>query len=79
MSDQSIYRQVELSKRIGRIIKRERHMVAWIPATLASLNRTLTIKGDPGWKVVAVGASATEAFLKSRERDYLHQREASDI
>lgn len=59
--------------------------VAWIPEKFAVLDKYLLIDskepGDQnGWQVTAVGTNRVDgAYLKEHERNYLTQREASDI
>ncbi len=58
--------------------------VAWIPEKFAVEGKYLRIKKDGteenGWKVVHVATNRVEgAYLKEHERNYLTQREASDI
>ena len=58
--------------------------VAWIPEQFAVLNKYLRIKKEDGeengWQVKTVGANRVNgAYLKEHERNYLTQREASDI
>ena len=57
---------------------------AWIPSEFAKLGKVLKIKQDDniwqdGWKVTSVGTTRNIEWLQTHERDYLHQREASDI
>lgn len=72
MSPEVTYRQVEL--RNGT-----RFQYAWIPSTFARVGKALRIKDEEGWVVTQLGHSATQTWLKKRERDHLHQREVSDI
>lgn len=58
--------------------------VAWIPEKYAVEGKYLRIKKDgtdeDGWRVASVGANRVDgAYLKEHERNYLSQREASDI
>ena len=58
--------------------------VAWIPEQFAVLNKYLRIKKEGveenGWQVTTVGANRVDgAYLKEHERNYMTQREASDI
>jgi hypothetical protein len=58
---------------------------AWIPATLAGLGRVVyfgkqTTTPDRLWTVTGVSDPAISGqYLLEHERDYKHQREASDI
>lgn len=77
MAQQQFYRQCTLERGT-------QGDVAWIPEQYAVLDKYLRIKKDGddenGWKVVTVGASRVDgAYLKEHERNYLTQREASDI
>ena len=58
--------------------------VAFIPEKFAVLNKYLSIDKeegpDNGWQVTRVGGTRVDgAYLKEHERNYLSQREASDI
>lgn len=58
--------------------------VAWIPEHLAVVGKTIyfgkkTDKPERLWTVESVGGRMEEEVLRDRERDYLHQRKASDI
>lgn len=58
--------------------------VAWIPEKFAVQDKYLLIEkktGDEnGWKVIEVGSNRVDgAYLKEHERNYLTQREASDV
>jgi hypothetical protein len=47
---------------------------------MAKVGKILKIKGEDGWCVVEVSIDSTDyAYLKEHERNYLTQREASDI
>lgn len=54
--------------------------IVWIPEQFAVSGKYLKIKDDNGWQVTHVGTSRTEgSYLKEHERNYLTQRQASDI
>jgi len=58
--------------------------VSWIPEKFADKGRVLKLKGDDGvwsngWIVQETYGNNTKEFILSHERDYAHQREASDI
>ncbi len=61
------------------------NLIAWIPEKFAIKDKIVKLKmGEEywvdGWVVDAVGNSRTKSTTASeRSRDYLHQREASDI
>lgn len=58
---------------------------SWLPETLAVKGKTVQFKNGLGhwgynWKVISVGkVRLSEEYVKERERDYLNQRDASDI
>lgn len=58
-------------------------MVTWIPSQFARLNNYLKLKVNDawqdGWQVVSVGGEQPETYIRTHERDYLTQREASDV
>lgn len=62
-----------------RLIRGRTKQVAWIPTELAVKGKVLEIKGERGWRVIGVGATVDESYVKEHERDYLKQREASDV
>ena len=71
------YRQCKLTKGTSSD-------VAWIPEQFAVQDKYLRIKKDDGeengWQVAVVGANRVDGvYLKEHERNYLSQREASDI
>jgi hypothetical protein len=54
--------------------------IAWIPSQFAKIGRELRIDGVAGiWRVTARYDSQPADWVEARSRDYLHQREASDI
>jgi hypothetical protein len=53
--------------------------VAWIPSAFAVRNKYVRIKEVDGWRVVSVGAEMPAEYMPEHERDFRHQREASDI
>lgn len=53
--------------------------VAWIPSEFAVRGKYVRIKDVDGWRVVSVGAERPAEYVRERERDFRHQREASDI
>jgi hypothetical protein len=59
---------------------------AWIPSKLAEVGKVIQFKGEdglwgkPAWEVVSAGQIGQEGkYVRELERDYLHQRKASDI
>jgi len=52
---------------------------AYIPEEFAKNGKILRIKEDNGWVVKNVGTRLNEEQVIERSRDYLHQREGSDI
>ena len=57
---------------------------AWIPSEFAKVGKIIKIKQaddswEDGWKVVSTGTTRSAEWLQGHERDYLHQREASDV
>ena len=58
--------------------------VSWLPEKFAYSGRVLKLKSDDGtwnngWVVQETYNARTKDFVLSHERDYAHQREASDI
>ena len=58
--------------------------VRWIPEKFAVVGKYIKVKVDgveeDGWLVVEAGTNRVDgAYLKEHERNYLTQREASDI
>lgn len=54
--------------------------VAWIPSSFAIVGRRLFIDGLPGkWEVLERYESKEASEVELKSRDYLKQREASDI
>jgi hypothetical protein len=57
--------------------------VAWIPSEFAHIGRHLVIRVKgvwvSGWYVVSKGSARPAHWVEAHERDYLKQREASDI
>lgn len=49
--------------------------VAWIPTEFASVHSTLR----DGWKVMATYVTKHKDYVLTKSRDYLNQREASDV
>jgi hypothetical protein len=46
----------------------------------AKVNHVVRLKDVDGWRVVSVGdVLISEDYLRTHERDYLSQRQASDI
>ena len=58
-------------------------MISWIPAKFARKGRFIKLKENggwsDGWQIIEVFGTIEEKTLREQERDYLHQREASDI
>lgn len=57
---------------------------AWIPENLAVVGKTIYFgkksdKPERLWTVEGVGSRISEEYLREHERDYLSQRDASDI
>jgi len=57
---------------------------AWIPEACAKVGKYIKIKRengswDDGWEVVEVYSKKSIEYLDSKERDYLKQRNASDV
>lgn len=62
------------------IMRDKTHEIVWLPETMAKIGKILKIKNEDGWCVVEVSEGRTDyAYLKEHERNYLTQREASDI
>ena len=55
------------------------HDFAWIPERYAVVDKYLNVRGQEGWRVVYVGHRLEKEKAEARERDYIHQREMSDI
>lgn len=57
-----------------------RYDVAWLPTTFATIGKIIEIDGREGkWTVVSIGTTKGEKEALADSRDYLKQREASDI
>lgn len=53
---------------------------AWIPSGFARVGKLLKIDGRPGvWRVDERHDTVRADWIEERSRDYLHQREASDV
>lgn len=78
---QKYYCQCRLKKvlKLGEIS----HEVSWIPEKFAQKGRLLKIKRngvwDNGWEVINVWDKKSRDEVMEMSRNYLHQREASDI
>ena len=71
------YKQCILHRKVGDSVLVDQ---AWIPSNFAVRGKFLEIKGENGWQVVVVGSTiATSEDVNRNSRDYVHQREASDI
>jgi len=55
------------------------HTVAWIPSRFAVVGKYLKLRGENGWLVESAGHTLPTRYVVDHERDYLTQREASDI
>jgi len=60
------------------------YTVAWIPAEYAVMGKTLKIKDDygnwrNGWVVDQIYSIRNQEFVLRHERDWVKQRQASDI
>lgn len=59
--------------------------ISWLPESLAEVGKTIFFgskdqKNKKFWTITSVGKERkSETYLKDHERDYLSQREASDI
>jgi hypothetical protein len=57
--------------------------VSWIPEKFAIKGKVLKLKlndiFEDGWKVIFVGSRQEAEIVEENERDYLKQREVSDI
>lgn len=62
-----------------RLQRLKTEMTSWIPSQFAVVGKYLRIKGQNGWRVISVGGTLSGKYLLKHERDYLTQREASDI
>ena len=68
-----MYRQCELRRK-------DTMDVAWIPEEFARIGKWLRIRGENAWQVVRVGENRkSQQYLLEHERDWMYQREASDI
>jgi len=73
MSSDYMMRQCRLQR--GGMIQ-----TAWIPEKFAGVGKFVKICGEDGWGVIYVGERRTPySEVNERGRDYLRQREASDI
>ena len=57
---------------------------AWIPEKLAVVGKKIyfgkkTKNPEKLWTVISVGGRQSEEYIKAHERDYMTQRQASDI
>lgn len=57
---------------------------AWIPSEFAQVNKHIALRLEDrswqsGWIVVSKGSTKSAKRVEADERDYLKQREASDI
>jgi hypothetical protein len=76
------YRQCKLRQESWR--GNETLLTTWIPEQFAHVGKKLRLQDkngvwSAGWQVLEVGARQTEEYVVDNERDYLKQREASDI
>jgi hypothetical protein len=59
------------------------YRVGWIPTKFAVVGKCLKLYLDDGWidgwKVLQIGMPHVACQVEEHERDYKHQREASDI
>lgn len=69
-----------------KMVGGDRFHHAWIPVQFAVKGKILNFRntdgmwGKPSWEVISVGDMTIEdGFVRELERDYLHQRKASDI
>lgn len=66
-----------------RLKRQNTIMTSWIPAKFAKKGGYLKLKVDgvwqDGWQIIEVYGSIEEKVLRENEKDYLHQRKASDI
>ena len=63
-----------------RLTKDKTSEIVYLPENLAVLNKIVEVHGEDGWRVTSVGMQRVkESYLQDHERDYLKQREASDI
>jgi hypothetical protein len=57
--------------------------VAWIPEKFAQVDRWIKLKLDGvwenHWRVAETWEKKDEAYVLGQERDYLHQRDVSDV
>ena len=76
MSKQT-YTQCAYKQIIGDTILRDR---AWIPTQFAQVGKKIRVDGRGGvWTVTEVGSVKSEKDANADSRDYLKQREASDV
>jgi hypothetical protein len=53
---------------------------AWLPETLAKVGKMVYWNPNEMWKVISAGENSVSGdYVRELERDYLHQRKASDI
>jgi hypothetical protein len=52
---------------------------AWIPSEFAVRDRYVRIRNEDGWRVISVGGTQSAEYVREHERDFRHQRQASDI
>ena len=80
MSKKYFQKQCNLEKKIPTGVLRQ---VSWIPENFAIVGRYVKLKeGDvweDGWKVASVGARRSSDEAIARGRDYLKQRDSSDV
>ena len=67
-----------------RLLRGNELLTTWLPEEFASVGKSLRLKNartwEGGWTVVRVdGPRLSEEYISEHSRDFLHQREASDI
>lgn len=67
-----------------QFVRGNERYTAWIPEEYAKLGRVLKLRHDDGhwedgWEVKRRGARMLSSYVEDHERNYLKQREASDI
>lgn len=80
MSKADHYTQVTMHAPAAAAAGGRRVHVAFVPSKLAVVGKRLRIDSVPGdWTVVERGQTLPADQVEAKSRDYLHQREASDV
>jgi len=53
--------------------------ISWIPAKFVKIGKVLKLKGEDGWLVKETYSTLDEKVVEANSRDFIKQRDASDI